>query len=72
MPENYIATLEELLNGDPAETLTERRHTSWYATPELSTEYRSADRAQDYTARLRRLEELSAEIDLKLSYLLED
>jgi hypothetical protein len=69
MPQNYIATLEELLNGDPAETLTERRHTSWCATPELSAEYRTA---QDYSARLRRIEELSAEIDLKLSYLLED
>jgi hypothetical protein len=72
MPQNYIATLEELLNGDPSEMLTERRHTSWYATPELSVEYRTADRAQDYTERLRRLEELSAEMDLKLSYLLED
>jgi hypothetical protein len=72
MPENHIATLEELLNGDPSETLTERRHTSWYATPELSIEYRTADRAQDYTARLRRLEALSEEMDLKLAYLLED
>jgi hypothetical protein len=66
---NYIATLDELLNGDPAETLTERRHTSWYASPELSAEYRTA---QDYTARLRRLESMCTEMDLKLSYLLED
>jgi hypothetical protein len=69
MPQNYIATLEELLDGDPSEMLTERRHTSWYATPGLSAEYRSAE---DYTARLRRLEALSAEMDLKLAYLLED
>jgi hypothetical protein len=69
MPQNYIATLEEMLNGDPAETLTERRHISWYASPDLSAEYRTA---QDYTARLRRLEAMCTEMDLKLSYLLED
>jgi hypothetical protein len=68
MPQNYIATLEELLNGDPAEMLTERRHTSWYATPDPDA---SRCSAQDYTARLRRLEALCAETD-QLSYLLED
>jgi hypothetical protein len=70
MRQNYIATLDELLNGDPSKPLIERRHTSWYAaTPELSTEYRSADRAED---RMARVEALIAEMDLKLAYLLED
>jgi hypothetical protein len=63
MPENYIATLEELLNGDPSETLTERRHTSWYASPELSAEFRSASAAQE---RLRRIDELEAQSDALL------
>jgi hypothetical protein len=70
MSENHIATLEELLNGDPSETLTERRYTA--LDPEnnpLVIEYRTA---QDYTERMRKLEELSAEMDLKFAYLLED
>jgi hypothetical protein len=58
-------TLEELEAGKlPA---VERRMTT-LENPRVTTEYRTASYAQ----RLRQIEELSAEIDLKLSYLLED
>jgi hypothetical protein len=62
IPQNHMATLEELTNGDPSETLTERRYTALDAdTNPLVVEYRTADRARDwsYEARLRRIEELA-------------
>jgi hypothetical protein len=59
-------TLQELESGKlPA---VERRMTT-LERPGLSTEYRSADRAQD---RMARVEALIAEMDLRFAYLLED
>jgi hypothetical protein len=61
-------TLQELQSGNLPKV--ERRMTT-LVHPGVTTEYRTADRVQDYTARLRRLEALCAETD-QLSYLLED
>ena len=73
-PDFMAVSLDQLENADPSQEWIERR-CNYDITPDsVATEYRTAASAdsQYFDAKMARLEALSAEMDLKFAYLLED